>query len=54
LAGDGNGVAIAIYESQEAAQANSEQVQAIWGELGRFLTAEPKPEMYDNVTHLTG
>jgi hypothetical protein len=47
-------VAVAIYESQDAAQANSEKIQAIWGELGRFLTAEPKTETYDNVTHLTG
>ena len=51
---DGHGVAVAIYESQAAAQANSEKIQAIWGELGRFLTAEPKTETYDNVTHLTG
>jgi hypothetical protein len=39
---------------QEAAKANSNQIQAIWGKLGRFLTAEPKAETYDNVTHLTG
>jgi hypothetical protein len=51
---DGHGVAVAIYESQDAAQANSEKIQAIWEELGRFLTAEPKAETYDNVTHLTG
>ena len=51
---DGSGVAMAIYESQDAAQANSDKIQAIWGELVRFLTAAPKPETYDNVTHLTG
>ena len=51
---DGSGVAMAIYESQDAAEAASEQVQAIWGDLAQFLTAAPKLETYDNVTHLIG
>jgi hypothetical protein len=51
---DGHGVAVAIYESQDAAQANNEKIQAICVELGRFLMAEPRVETYDNVTHLTG
>ena len=51
---DGSGVAMAIYESQDAAEAASEQVQAIWGDLAQFLTAAPKLETYENVTHLMG
>ena len=45
---------MAIYESQEAAEAASEQVQAIWRDLAGFLTAAPSIEVYDNVVHLTG
>ncbi len=51
---DGHGVTMAIYESQEAAEAASEQVQAIWGSMAEFLTAAPSAEAYDNVVHLTG
>jgi hypothetical protein len=51
---DGHGVTTAIYESQEAAEAASEQIQAIWGIMAEFLTATPSAEAYDNVAHLTG
>ena len=51
---DGHGVGMAIYESQEVAEAASEQVQAIWEDLAGFLTAAPSAEVYDNVAHLTG
>ena len=51
---DGHGVGMAIYVSQEAAEAASEQVQVIWGDLADFLTGAPGAEAYDNVAHLTG
>jgi hypothetical protein len=51
---DGHGVGMAIYVSQEAAEAASEQVQVIWGDMADFLTGAPGAEAYDNVAHLTG
>ncbi len=51
---DGQGVTVAIYESQEAADAASERVQAIWGSMAEFLTAAPSVETYDRVARLTG
>ena len=52
---DGHGVGMAIYESQEAAEAASEQVQAMWEDFwASFLTAAPSIEVYDNVVDLTG
>ena len=51
---DGHGVVTSIYESQEAAEAASEKVQAIWGGLAEFLTEAPNAQGYDKVAHLTG
>ncbi|MGI9482883.1 MAG: hypothetical protein ACR2OR_11070 [Hyphomicrobiales bacterium] len=51
---DGHGVTTAIYESQEAAEASTPQVQAIWGGLVGYLTAPPQATTFENVEHLTG
>ena len=51
---DGHGATTAIYESQAAAEAASEQVQVIWGGMAEFLTAAPSVETYDNVEDLKG
>ena len=50
---DGAGVAVAIYESEEAATAALEKVGAIWGQFADFLAAEPKPEFFSNVLRET-
>jgi hypothetical protein len=49
---DGQGVTVAIYESQSAAEAASAQIQGIWGGLMDFLTGPPQTETYDNVEDL--
>ena len=51
---DGKGVVTAIYETQAAADAASEAVQAIWGGLMEFLQGTPSTETYDRVAHMTG
>jgi len=51
---DGHGVTTAIYVSQAAAEAASEQIQAIWGGMAEFLIAAPRVETYDNVEDLKG
>jgi hypothetical protein len=51
---DGQGVTIAIYENQAAADAASEKIKVIWGGLAEFLTAAPSVEAYDNVADLLG
>ncbi len=51
---DGQGVTVAIYEDQEAAEAATSQVQAIWGGMMEYLTAAPQAETYDGVEHMTG
>ncbi len=49
---DGNGVTMAIYDSQAAAEAAVSQVQAIWGSLAGLLTGAPSTETYDNVERI--
>jgi hypothetical protein len=51
---DGHGGTTAIYESQAAAEAASEQIKAIWGGMAEFLIAAPSVETYDNVEDLKG
>ena len=43
---DGSGVAIAVYESEAAADAATAQIQAIWGGLADYLTAPPEVTNY--------
>jgi hypothetical protein len=51
---DGQGVTIAVYEDQAAADAASEKIKVIWGGLAEFLTAAPSVEAFDNVEDLMG
>lgn len=46
---DGAGVTMAIYESQEAAEAAASAAQEIWGSLAEVMTAPPDPQVYENV-----
>ena len=50
---DGDGVTMAIYESQAAAEAAGPQVQGIWAGLADLLLGPPSAETYDNVMHLS-
>ncbi len=50
---DGDGVTMAIYESQAAAEAAGPQVQEIWAGLADLLLGPPSAETYDSVMHLT-
>ncbi|MEO8546212.1 MAG: hypothetical protein ABJA49_18295 [Betaproteobacteria bacterium] len=51
---DANGSActFAVYESQEAAKAATDQVRAIWASLAGMLTAAPVSREYENVLDL--
>jgi len=49
---DGSGVTIAIYESQEAAEAAADQIMEIWSAIGQYLTAAPVTEVYDTVENM--
>ncbi len=49
---DGNGVTMAIYDSQAASEAAASQVQAIWGSLAGLFTGAPSTETYDNVERM--
>jgi hypothetical protein len=51
---DGKGVTFAIYESQAAAEAAQEQIQAVWANLADCLTAAPAVRTFDSVEHITG
>lgn len=50
--GDGQGVTMAIYESEAAAEAAADVVKSIWSELAPFMTAPPTPNVYENVQNL--
>lgn len=39
---DGGGMAVAIYESEDAANAAMAQIQAIWGGMAELLMAPPE------------
>jgi hypothetical protein len=51
---DGSGVTIAVYESQDAADAAAEQVMAVWSTIGAYLTAPPVTEVYETVENMLG
>ena len=51
---NGDGMSMAIYESQTAAEASASQVKAIWAGLSEYLIAAPEISTYENVKHLTG
>lgn len=50
---DGQGVIMAIYNSQEEAESAMPEIQAFWSELDDFLTSSPQTETYGNIMHLT-
>lgn len=43
---DGSGVTFALYESEAAAVASTEQIQAIWSDLASLLAAPPETATY--------
>ena len=43
---DGNGVSIAVYESEQAANAVADQIAGIWSALADHLTAPPSASGY--------
>ena len=49
---DGDGITVAIYESQADAAAAMPHVQAVWDSLAGFLTSAPSAEFYVHVAHL--
>ena len=51
---DGDGVTVAVYESQADAEAAMPTVQAVWAGLSSLLIEPPSAEAYENVAHLTG
>ena len=40
---DGNGYIVSVVESEEASNANQEQVQALWAKFGDYLAEPPSP-----------
>ena len=51
---DGKGATMAIYESQAAAEAARDQIQAVWAIIADCLTAAPVVRTFDSVEHITG
>lgn len=48
---DGNGVVVAVVESEEKSNANQEQVAKIWAEFNDYLTEPPKMNEYRVLVH---
>jgi hypothetical protein len=51
---DGAGSVMAVYDSQEAAEAAAEQIASLWGQLGEVLTEPPTAVGYTNVDNMLG
>ena len=51
---DGVGAAVAVYESEDAANAAVPQIQAIWGGLADLLVAPPEIVSYANAENTRG
>ena len=49
---DGAGNVTAIYESQQAAEAATEQVMGVWSKLAEYLASSPTTETYNSVRKL--
>lgn len=47
----GEGTVVAIYTDADAANANMENVQAIWGNFADYMTSEPKRAIHE-VIHM--
>jgi hypothetical protein len=52
--GDGHGVVVAAYASEDAAKKAVARLQAVWGELAGLLKSPPRTDAYDNVEHVFG
>jgi hypothetical protein len=52
--GDGQGVVVAAYDSEEAAKKAVARLQAVWGELASLLKGPPHTDSYDHVEHVVG
>lgn len=51
---DGNGVTVAVYEDQAAAEAAQESVTAVWSTMAEFLTSPPSAEEYESAEDMLG
>ena len=49
---DGNGVTMALYESQADAEAAESQIQSVWSKVADLLVEQPKVETYDHAAHV--
>jgi hypothetical protein len=52
--GDGRGVVVAAYESENAAKKAVARLQAVWGELASVLKSPPRTDVFDYVEHVSG
>ena len=48
---DGNGVVIAIYESEESAKAALPAAREIFAKFGEYLESEPQPQGFQVFAH---
>ena len=51
---DGSGSVMAVYESQDAAEAVQDQIASLWGQLGEVFTEPPTAVGYTNVDNMLG
>ena len=49
---DGSGITVAVYESEEAANAVTDQVSVIWSKMAHFLTEPPSVSGYSVMVHI--
>jgi hypothetical protein len=48
----GNGVVVAVYDSQESAEAALPVVKEAWSSIGELLLGAPASEVYEQVEDL--
>jgi hypothetical protein len=52
--GDGHGVVVARYDSEEAAKKAVARLQVVWGDLAGLLKAPPHTDAFDTVERIVG
>jgi quinol monooxygenase YgiN len=52
--GDGRGLVVAAYASEEAAKKAVARLQAVWGELADLLISPPRTDAFEHVEHVKG
>jgi hypothetical protein len=52
--GDGHGVVVAVYETENAAKKAVGRLQAVWGELAGVLKSPPRTDVFEHVEHVIG